>query len=148
MKKLALLLSLFLLTCGVTHAQTDSTYKGLLVEMLKASGSEATFKASVGQMVTLFKQQKSDVPPAVWDELELAFTKNITADLATLLLPIYRNHLTEAELKDITAFYKSPSGLKLAQTSPAIVKESMEAGQQWGMKIGADLAQKLKDKGY
>lgn len=148
MKKLFLLVTITILTVGVASAQTDSTYKKSLAEMLQASGSEATFKSSVAQMIVMFKQQKPEVPAAIWDEVELAFTKNITADLLTMLLPTYQKHLTEQDLRNITAFYKSPSGIKLALENPAIVKESMQAGQQWGMRIGADLAKKLTEKGY
>lgn len=42
---------------------------------------------------------------------------------------IYRKHFTEAELKQLIAFYQSPVGKKSLDTMPAIFQESSLVGQ-------------------
>ena len=44
---------------------------------------------------------------------------------------IYAKHFTEAELKDIVAFYRTPAGKKMIAQEPAAIKESLDAAQQW-----------------
>lgn len=56
--------------------------------------------------------------------------------------PIYQKHLT---LKDIIAFNDSPVGRKPATATPLITKESMQAEQQLGMEIVADIQKALKE---
>ena len=43
----------------------------------------------------------------------------------------YARHFTEAELKDIVAFYKTPAGKKMIAQEPAAIQESLKAAQQW-----------------
>ncbi|MGL6275643.1 DUF2059 domain-containing protein [Aeromonas dhakensis] len=42
---------------------------------------------------------------------------------------IYRKHFTEAELKELIAFYQSPVGKKSLDTMPAIFQESSLVGK-------------------
>ncbi|MEC8831971.1 MAG: DUF2059 domain-containing protein [Bacteroidota bacterium] len=45
-------------------------------------------------------------------------------------------------------FFETPVGKKYAASTPLILQESMQVGQQWGMKIGQDFQRKLQEKGY
>ncbi|WP_442588805.1 DUF2059 domain-containing protein [Pedobacter sp. AW31-3R] len=149
MKRIILLFALLLFSSQLSFAQTDSgSYKLTLEEMLQVSGAEESFKASIDQMIAMYKQQKPEVPAELWELFGNEFKKDVSKDLMAMLLPIYQKHLTENELKDIIIFYRSPAGKKLAQKNPLIVQESMQAGQQWGMKIGQEFANKLKEKGF
>lgn len=168
MKKIIVLLSVILFTTSLSFSQTapakttvpsrttvtpatppsGSTFKETLKTMMEVTGSEATYKAVISQMVSTFKSQKPEVPAAVWNEFGEAFTKAVSQDILDLLLPIYQKHFTEADLKAAIVFYESPAGQKMALASPLVMRESMEAGQQWGMKVGADIAKKLQEKGY
>jgi hypothetical protein len=50
--------------------------------------------------------------------------------------PIYDKYFTEEELRDLVAFYKTPTGQKSIQVMPGIVRESMEkANELLGPKI-------------
>lgn len=176
MKKIIVLLSVILFTTSLSFSQTRSpkktvvtphtaanpaigttspassapapSFKDLLKTMMEVTGSEATYNAVIIQMVSTFKTQKPEVPAAVWNEFGEEFTKAVSRDILDLLLPIYQKHFTEDDLKAAIAFYESPAGQKMALASPLVMRESMEAGQQWGMKVGADIAAKLKEKGY
>jgi len=60
------------------------------------------------------------------------------------LIPVYKKHFTQEEVKDIIAFYETLAGKKLAEKSPLIAVDSMQSSQAWGMglfgKIQAYLA--------
>lgn len=43
-----------------------------------------------------------------------------------IFYPIYDKHFTEQELKDLLAFYTSPTGQKAIQVMPDLLKEGME----------------------
>jgi uncharacterized protein len=47
-----------------------------------------------------------------------------------LYYPLYDKHFTEAELKDLVAFYKSPTGRKFIQATPQLMQEAMAAANQ------------------
>lgn len=124
------------------------SYRELLKTMMEVTGSEATYNAVIIQMVNTFKSQKPDVPVTVWNEFGEEFKKAVSQDILDLLLPIYQKHFNEEDLKAAIVFYESPVGQKMALASPLVARESMEAGQQWGMKVGAEIAKKLQEKGY
>ncbi|MFB6340434.1 DUF2059 domain-containing protein [Saccharicrinis sp. FJH62] len=56
--------------------------------------------------------------------------------------------MTLSDLEGIIGFYKSPVGKKYAQNTPAIMKESMEVGADWGSKLGVKIQSILQEKGY
>jgi uncharacterized protein len=146
MKKLLLLLVLFTVL-GSAHAQSTS-YKSTLKTLLEAAGTEATFKVAIKQMFDMFKQQKTNVPESVWADFEKEFSQTSMDDLVEMMVPIYQRHMTEDELKNIIKFYETPAGKKYAEKTPLIMQESMQAGQEWGMKVGQRFQEKLKEKGY
>lgn len=148
MKKITMLLFLVLFTGALSFGQASSTYKETLKKMMEVSGSQATYKTAVTQMMSMFKQQKLGIPDTFWDEFEVEANKMAGEDLLNMILPIYQKHLSENDVKNIIAFYQTPSGKTFAEKTPLIMQESMAAGQQWGMKIGEELAKKLKEKGY
>ena len=55
-------------------------------------------------------------------------------ELAEALAVIYASNFSVAEIHDIAAFYRSPTGQKLLAQQPVIARESLVAGQQ----VGAD----------
>jgi len=147
MKKLALLFSM-ILVAHTLFAQDTTSYKKRLSEMMAVSGAKATYTAVINQMVMNFKKEKPEIPVVFWDKFGEAFTERATSDIIDLVLPIYERHLTEEDLKNMIIFYKSPTGMKMAKETPFIMQESMQAGRAWGMKIGQEFMQKLKDEGY
>jgi len=96
----------------------------------------------------MFKEQYASVKEETWVSLEVEFKNTSINDLIELLTPTYQKHLTLEEIKGLIEFYETPVGKKYAQKSPLIMQESMQIGQQWGMKIGEEFAKKMKDKGY
>jgi hypothetical protein len=59
---------------------------------------------------------------------------------------IYASNFTVAELHDITAFYKTPTGQKLLQRTPGITQQTMIAGQKFGQSAGAEAQKEMIDE--
>jgi hypothetical protein len=148
MKTIILLFSLILFTATLSFSQDNAAYRESVKQMMIANGSETTFKAVISQMISNFKTQKSEVPEEFWNQFEASFQKVGIEDLLDLLSPIYQKHLSQDEIKSITAFYQTPAGKKFAEKTPLIMQESMQAGRIWGEKIGAEFARKLKEQGH
>jgi uncharacterized protein len=148
MKTLALTLCICVISCTTIFAQVNDAYKKTLRTMLQTGGTEETFQTAITQMFTMFKQQKSNVPAEVWVDIEKEFSKTSLDELVDMLAPVYYKHLSMAEMEDIIKFYKTPAGKKLAEKTPLIMQESMQVGQEWGMRVGQAFQQKLQEKGY
>lgn len=145
LRKILLSASLvFILTYG--FAQSENSYRQTLKQMFEATGTEEAYKVVINQMITMFKEQYPEMGTEEWDNLEKEFLKTSLNDLTEMLVPVYKKYFTEADLKEMIAFYNSPVGKKFAQTSPMIMKESMVIGQEWGRKIGEDFAKKIEQK--
>lgn len=52
-------------------------------------------------------------------------------EISTDIARIFAQRFTERELKDLTAFYKSPLGQKLVKEEPAAVEDSFKQTQRW-----------------
>lgn len=72
----------------------------------------------------------------------------ITVAMAT----IYARKFTAAELREIAAFYRGPTGQKLLQNTSSLMQESMTYGQQLGAKMVEEIKermiQELRKKGH
>lgn len=148
MKKTIFTIVLLLAVTIMSHAQTDDTYSKTLKTMLEISGSQETFKLVLNQVTNMFKQQKPDIPESTWDEINKEMSQTALDDLIITLAPIYQKHLTLGDLQGVIDFYKTPDGKKFADKTPIISQESMQAGQQWGMKLSSMIQEKIALKGY
>ena len=148
MKRTVTISALFLLTFALSFGQVDAEYKVTLKKMFEVSGSEETYKTVIKQMVSMFRTQFSQVSEEIWNDLEEEFLQTSLDDLVDMLVPVYSRHLTIDDLQKIIEFYYTPAGKKYAEKTPLITQESMEIGQQWGMKIGQDFQNRIKEKGY
>ncbi len=146
MKKIIGVLVFSLLVGGSIFAQ--SSYEEKVKTYMEAMGVEQTYKTAVKSMLAQQQQINSEVPAEVWAELENEFMKASIDELVEMLAPVYKKHMSEADLDKIIQFYNTPVGKKLAEATPAITQESMQVGQQWGMKVGQMVADKLEKEGY
>lgn len=67
-------------------------------------------------------------------------------EMVDAMIPIYRRHLTKADLDSVIAFYASPAGQKLLKEQPAMMAEGMKAGQEIMLKKIPDLTQRLNSE--
>jgi uncharacterized protein len=85
---------------------------------------------------------RPQIPNEFWDELA-ARAHRETPQLVDMLVPIYDAQFTAAELKELIRFYQSPVGRHVSEMQPVIAVQGARAGQRWGAKLGAEVAQDL-----
>lgn len=57
---------------------------------------------------------------------------------------LYAAELTKDELQALTAFYKSPVGVKFISIQPVILQQTMAIGQKWGSEIGREIDREMR----
>jgi hypothetical protein len=72
----------------------------------------------------------NDIIKALEPEMELQKQQAINA-----IALIYTRVMTEAELRDVSAFFKSPSGRKYVETQPAVLDELVREMQVWSQDL-------------
>jgi hypothetical protein len=67
-------------------------------------------------------------------------------ELLDTVAAIYARNFTAAELNEIIAFYRGPTGQKFVQRQGGILQESMAAGQKFGQELGGELQRRMTDE--
>jgi hypothetical protein len=125
MKKIFITL---LLLISFNSLSSQDNYKSLVIDYMTAQGQFETFNATIDQMgsmmgVTINESDKEE------------FTKDVMESLIDLLVPVYKKHFSEQDLKDAIEMYKTPIGKKISEKTPIIAQETMQASMQWGMEL-------------
>ena len=129
--RLLILSILFTFSFNSSISQEDN-YKGLLTDFIKSQGQYETFNATIDQMTSMMGVTLNE------DE-KVEFTNDVMSSLIEMLVPIYKKHFTEQDLKDAIELFKTPIGKKISDKSPIIAQESMQASMQWGMELSTKL---------
>jgi len=58
---------------------------------------------------------------------------------------VYASNFTVAELRDIEAFYRQPTGQKMLEKMPVVSQQALAVGQEIGRKAAEDLRQRLTE---
>ena len=144
-----------------THAQDTLTdeKKRLLTELgsileleksfhemtdLMLGNLEVTFPASlqaeIAKRPNLSEDQKRFAEKSVADTYKRVSRKfrerignavDVRAYLDHMLYTVFSKYYTTSELKDLVAFYKTPTGRKTMEVMPKLMMESMSAAQQY-----------------
>jgi hypothetical protein len=123
---------------NTTIAQTPE-HLALADELMKVSGTAELQMSMVPQVVDAVmplvvrgnEAHADQIRTVVSEEMTIAFT----AMLPELLLATrdaYATFLTDQELLDLTAFYRTPSGQQIIKMMPKISSQSITAGQDVG----------------
>ena len=129
--RLLVLSILFTFSFNFSISQEDN-YKGLLTDFIKAQGQFETFNATIDQMTSMMGVTLNE------DE-KVEFTNDVMSSLIEMLVPVYKKHFTEQDLKDAIELFKTQIGKKISEKSPIIAQESMQASMQWGMELSTKL---------
>ena len=127
----------FVLLTSFNFVQSQENYKSLVVDFMSAQGQFETFNATIDQMASMMALSLDD------SEKEL-LSKEVMGSLVDLLVPIYKNHFTEQDLKEAIELYKTPIGKKISEKTPIIAQETMQASMQWGMELAEKMQKYVK----
>ena len=122
-----------------------STKTERIRELMDVTGAGKLGVQMLSTLIQTYKKEVPSVPEEFWDE----FVKQVNPnDLTELVVPIYSKYFTEEEINQIVKFYKTPIGKKMVEKLPLIMQDSYRVGAEWGQKIGEQVAERLKEKGY
>jgi hypothetical protein len=124
---------------GAARAQQGPSPAALAAakELVSLKGGAAMFDPLIPGVIESVKNQFIPTNPQLTkplNDVAAVLHKEYAAkraEMLDLVSQIYAKHFTEQELKDIVAFYRTPSGKKMIAQEPAAIKESLDAAQQW-----------------
>lgn len=153
------LLAITVFLSAPVQAQTpDPDSKAAARELITTIKLGDQFKALLPMIFKAMKpaivQNRPDVDHD-FDALVPVLTGKMTVRISELedsMVEIYANNFSGAELRDLVAFYKSPTGQKFLQKTPLITQQTMAAGQKFGQSAGAEaqkeMIEQLRSKGH
>lgn len=142
---LVLATALFIHIPNAAAQEANSEYKQALQEFMSASGSLESMNQLLPQLINMVKTTGPSLPDSYWKSVEDKMRGKFKNKIIEGYVPIYQKYLTLDELKQITAFYQTPIGKKLAQSSPAIMIEGAQLGQKLGMEMFKEIEEEAKN---
>lgn len=131
MKKI--IIAVCLCFCGFavsaqTSADADKQYKAELSRYFKVSGTDASFKVAMDQVL---RMMGSSLDEARRTQIaDQSYTQ-----LIELFTPVYSRHIALEDLRAVNDFYETEPGKRLASAQAGMVSESMAIGQQWALSL-------------
>ena len=174
MKKIvaSLVTSLALIGAPVAYAQTAdaassaaakelfdsmnyrSVLQGMMQQMAQGmaasmrGGAEAAInnnsKLSADDKQKAFAKMEAELPAAVGAMQSVLGDPALVDDILNETVPIYARNFSADELKQITAFYRTPVGAKMLAKMPQLMGEGMQVGQQIVARRIGPMMQKLQ----
>ncbi|MGB9429882.1 MAG: DUF2059 domain-containing protein [Gammaproteobacteria bacterium] len=92
------------------------------------------------QLVNNLKAAHPDIAPKAFTIVQEETQKSMSDpetmnQLVEMLAPIYAKYYTDADVRQMIAFYKTPLGQKIIRTNPEIAQASLQDGEQWGRTV-------------
>ncbi len=157
-RPVAIALALVALSAAARAQQPSAAAISTAKEIVKVTGATTLFNplipGVVEQAKNLFLQQN----PALSKDLNEIAAK-MRADLAPRfdeltaeVAKLYAVHFTEAELKELLAFYKSPLGGKLITEQSKVGEDGLKFAQDWANRLSDEvistMREELKKRGH
>ena len=120
-------------------------------EIVKVTGANELFAPLVPgaiEQARLFFVQQNPVLNNDATEVATQLRKELEPRISEVhnkVIEIYASQFTEAELKDILAFYTSPAGKKFLVAQPKIVDESLKFAQDWAGSLSDEIIGKMRE---
>ena len=151
MRRLLLALACVVLVAGPAAAQqkvqaVSSAKMALIRRILVLTHAGDMTISAMEVAIPAQRAANPQIPAEFWTEFSARARRDI-AQLLERLIPIYDANFSEAQLQQLVQFYESPLGRHLVSVQPAVTMQSIQAGQQWGAEIGAEVARDLQKRG-
>ncbi len=119
---------------------------GLARLVLTAMGVERQLGAGVESALPAQRRLQSGIPAVFWDSL-LAEMHHRGPEIVDSMAGTYATLFSAAQLRDLLAFYESPTGRRLAEVQPELLATMSAVAQRWGVRMAADVMKRLVDQG-
>jgi uncharacterized protein len=97
-----------------------------------------SMKSTLVQGRPELEKQYDAMMPAFYESAQKRFN-----ELADSIAVIYASNFTADELRDIIAFYRTPTGQTLLARQATIAQQTMTMGQQFGRSVANDVQQQM-----
>jgi uncharacterized protein len=147
---LALALWTSVLSLPVEAQAPDVARLSAAREMMEVAGVAKQFDDLMPLLTRQLSQSFVAVAPEKAEEIRQVFAQlpgkfiDRKGELIEQVASLYAQELSVEELGAVSAFYKSPAGLKLLSVQPQIARQSMALGQRWGAQIGREIEQEAR----
>ncbi len=142
---------------GIARAQTPGALAAAK-ELVTLKGGDAMFDPLIPGVIERAKSSFVPTNPQLIGPLNQVAAQLKTeyaakrVDVLNEVAKAYAQHFTEAELKEIIAFYKSPVGRKMLTEEPKAIEQSLKAAQDWAASFSDVVMERIrvemKKKGY
>lgn len=126
MKKVVLAIVCVFMFFATATAQENEAFKEDTVKLLKITSQDA-FEQVINQMARMVSEDKKS-------EFKVEAAKTLDGVIESIS-KIYMAEFTHDEIKDLLAFYATPTGFKMAEKTMVLAQKSMVVGQTWGMEL-------------
>ncbi len=118
----------------------SAAHLALAREVMLSSGIARSFDSIIPTMADQIRKNAVTRPDLAKDLDEVLKSLDPEMELQkqrliNIAARIYAKRLTEAELKDIVAFFRSPAGKRYVETQPQILDDMVGAMQDWTQEV-------------
>ncbi|NJO01345.1 MAG: DUF2059 domain-containing protein [Bacteroidia bacterium] len=142
MKVYLIALSWLFVALSFSNATAQDALDRDIAKLLELTGAKRTMMQSLDLMN---ENMKAMMPADVLAKLQEEMRNSLDEVVAEIGV-IYRKHYTHEDIKGLIAFYQTPLGQKLLETTPIIHTESYQAGEQWGKKAYEKVINEMENK--
>ncbi|QDT05832.1 hypothetical protein K227x_42370 [Rubripirellula lacrimiformis] len=116
----------------------EDSHSAAIEKFLSVMKMEETTRKTIDQMLAMQVQQNPQMG-AFTDVMKSFLQKHLAfAVIKGDLIKLYRDNFTEAEIKELTAFYETPVGRKAAEKLPMLAAAGAQIG---GQRVQANMAE-------
>jgi hypothetical protein len=147
---LAALLCLVFASPTRAQPQPSASHLAVSKELVDIVGAARQFDSIVSavivQIASNFLQANALYAKDLNDIVDLLVTEFLPrrAEVQNDVIRLYASRLTEAEMKDVITFYKSPVGKKMLAESQYVLNESLSRAEAWAGKFRDEVAVRIR----
>ena len=153
-------LALAWLTCGAPAIAQQPSPSAIATakELLQVKGATAMFEPIIPGIIENTNNLILPTNPGLFKDVNEVATK-LRSELAPRrsepvdrIARFYALKFTEAEMKEIIAFYKSPVGRKFVTEEPPVIDQGLQSAEEWSRQMADEVMNKfraeMKKKGH
>jgi hypothetical protein len=145
------LLILPLVVCSASLAD-EASHREAAIRVLEITKSDVAMKSGFQAMIDpiIAGMRQRGMPEAAAQEVKDVFSKWFAEeikweDIKPKMAEIYVQQFTEQELKELHAFYQTPTGQKAIEKLPIVMQQGAVIGREYAQNKSQSLETKLKE---
>jgi uncharacterized protein len=139
-------LALMLMYASPRAWSDEKSHRTAAEELLTAMNIDKVMTASIDQMLAIQIKANPSLEP-VKDVMKKFLAKHLSyAAIKDDLIKLYTAEFTETELRELTAFYRTPTGKRSIEKMPALMQKGSELGIKRVQDNSAELQQLIQEE--